>query len=79
MNVTYVPSFSTWDLQGYKYEKGLVWVTKDKKEIPSLLYIIPDSHKELHSFQRKCIAGNIFKYEVSSVVFDNHHFCRSGC
>ncbi len=39
VNVTYVPSFSTWDLQGYKYEKGLVWVTKDKKEIPALLSI----------------------------------------
>jgi hypothetical protein len=39
VNVTYVPSFSTWDLQGYKYEKGLVWVTKDTKEIPALLSI----------------------------------------
>lgn len=38
VNVTYVPSFSTWELQGYKYEKGLVWVTKDTKEIPAQFY-----------------------------------------
>ncbi len=49
MNVTYVPSFSTWNLQGYKYEKGLVWVTKNTKEIPALLSIYTKEEGVLYS------------------------------
>lgn len=39
VNVTYVPSFSTWDLQGYTYERGLVWVTKNAQQIPALMSV----------------------------------------
>lgn len=33
--VTYLPSYSSWESQGYQYEKGLVWVVKGSKRTPA--------------------------------------------
>ncbi|MDE2443892.1 MAG: hypothetical protein O0X49_05865 [Methanocorpusculum sp.] len=34
-NITYTPSYSSWELQGYSYRSGVVWITKGAKETPA--------------------------------------------
>ena len=34
VNVTYTPLLPYWEKQGYTYENGVVWVTKDSRKIP---------------------------------------------
>ena len=34
VNVTYTPLLPYWEKQGYLYENGVVWVTKDSRKIP---------------------------------------------
>ncbi|MDO9522169.1 MAG: hypothetical protein Q7J08_00435 [Methanocorpusculum sp.] len=34
VNLTYTPSFTSWEKQGYAYENGVVWITKDTKKTP---------------------------------------------
>ena len=34
VNVTYTPLLPYWEKQGYLYENGVVWVTKDDRKIP---------------------------------------------
>ena len=34
VNVTYTPLLPYWEKQGYTYENGVVWVTKDGRKIP---------------------------------------------
>ena len=34
VNVSYVPSFTTWEPQGYRWERGVVLVTKDNVTVP---------------------------------------------
>ena len=36
-NVTYMPSYSSWEPQGYRYEKGVVWIEKGTKVTPAAL------------------------------------------
>lgn len=36
VNVTYTPLLPYWEKQGYLYENGVVWVTKDDRKIPVL-------------------------------------------
>ncbi len=36
VNVSYVPSFTTWEPQGYRWERGVVLVTKDDVAVPQL-------------------------------------------
>ena len=36
VNVTYTPLLPYWEKQGYLYENGVVWVTKDSRKIPVL-------------------------------------------
>ena len=36
VNVTYTPLLPYWEKQGYLYENGVVWVTKDGRKIPVL-------------------------------------------
>ncbi len=31
----YTPSYSSWELQGYTYQKGVVWITKGEKKTPA--------------------------------------------
>ena len=35
VNLTYTPSFTSWEKQGYAYENGVVWITKDTKRTPA--------------------------------------------
>jgi len=34
-NITYTPSYSSWELQGYTYRNGVVWITKGAKQTPA--------------------------------------------
>ncbi|MDE2518179.1 MAG: hypothetical protein O0W93_01990 [Methanocorpusculum sp.] len=34
-NITYTPSYSSWEPQGYSYRSGVVWITKGTKETPA--------------------------------------------
>lgn len=47
VNVTYTPIMPYWEDQGYFYEKGLVWVTKNNVKVPyrSDLYSAADGSK----------------------------------
>lgn len=38
--VTYQPSYSSWELQGYRYENGTTWITKGMKKTPALLSLV---------------------------------------
>ena len=42
--VTYTPSFTAWEKQGYVYQNGVVWITKEEKVTPAelKLYTIQD-------------------------------------
>ena len=44
IRAVYLPSFTAWEKQGYRYENGLVWVTKEEKKTPAALtlYTIQD-------------------------------------
>ncbi|MBQ2772038.1 MAG: hypothetical protein IJE95_04920 [Methanocorpusculum sp.] len=33
--VSYLPSFTAWEKQGYLYKNGVVWITKDEKKTPA--------------------------------------------
>ena len=35
--VSYTPSFTAWEKQGYLYKNGVVWIVKDEKKTPSAL------------------------------------------
>ena len=35
--VTYTPSFTAWEKQGYVYQNGAVWITKEEKVTPAEL------------------------------------------
>ena len=42
--VTYTPSFTAWEKQGYVYQNGVVWITKEEKVTPAqlTLYTVSD-------------------------------------
>ena len=37
IEISYLPSFTAWEKQGYLYKKGVVWITKDEKKTPAML------------------------------------------
>ena len=37
VQITYTPSFTAWEKQGYLYKNGVVWITKEEKVTPSEL------------------------------------------
>ena len=37
IEISYLPSFTAWEKQGYLYKNGVVWITKDEKETPAQL------------------------------------------
>ena len=43
-NITYTPSYSSWEMQGYSYQDGVVWITKGAKKTPAdlSLYTVQD-------------------------------------
>lgn len=44
VSISYAPSFSAWEPQGYSYANGTVWIVKENKTTPAspLLYAIAD-------------------------------------
>ena len=44
IEISYLPSFTAWEKQGYLYKNGVVWIVKDEKMTPSALklYTIQD-------------------------------------
>lgn len=42
VTITYVPSFSTWELQGYTWQYGYINVTKGEKETPLHVYTMDE-------------------------------------
>ncbi len=37
IGISYLPSFTAWEKQGYLYKNGVVWITKDEKKTPAML------------------------------------------
>ena len=37
IEISYLPSFTAWEKQGYLYKNGVVWITKDEKITPAQL------------------------------------------
>ena len=37
IGISYLPSFTAWEKQGYLYKNGVVWITKDEKITPAQL------------------------------------------
>lgn len=44
IEVSYTPSFTAWEKQGYLYKNGVVWIVKDEKKTPAqlTLYTVGD-------------------------------------
>ena len=44
IGISYLPSFTAWEKQGYLYQNGVVWITKDEKKTPAqlTLYTVSD-------------------------------------
>lgn len=44
IGISYLPSFTAWEKQGYLYKNGVVWITKDEKITPAqlMLYEVKD-------------------------------------
>ena len=44
IEISYLPSFTAWEKQGYIYKNGVVWITKDEKRTPAqlTLYTVSD-------------------------------------
>lgn len=60
VNITFTPVYSTWEPQGYKYSRGLVWLVKDKKTTPSDTNILSiDDGKKYMTNYTASIKNNI--------------------
>ncbi len=48
VRITYTPSFTAWEKQGYLYKNGVVWIVKDEKKTPAALkwYTVEDGLKQ---------------------------------
>ena len=66
--VTYTPSFTAWEKQGYVYQNGVVWITKDEKKTPAqlTLYTVSDGED-----REKDVLQNW--YPESAVIIPNFH------
>ena len=66
--VTYTPSFTAWEKQGYLYQNGVVWITKDEKKTPAqlTLYTVSDGED-----REKDVLQNW--YPESAVIIPNFH------
>ena len=55
IEVSYLPSFTAWEPQGYLYKNGVVWITKNEKKTPAspTLYTIQNGTNR----ENKTIAG----------------------
>ena len=66
--VTYTPSFTAWEKQGYVYQNGVVWITKEEKKTPAqlTLYTVSDGED-----REKDVLQNW--YPESAVIIPNFH------
>jgi len=44
IEISYLPSFTAWEKQGYVYENGVVWIVKDDKITPAALKLYTIQH-----------------------------------
>lgn len=66
--VTYTPSFTAWEKQGYLYKNGVVWITKDEKKTPAQLTLYTVSDGE---YREKDVLQTW--YPESAVIIPNFH------
>ena len=66
--VTYTPSFTAWEKQGYRYKNGVVWITKDEKKTPAQLTLYTVSDGE---YREKDVLQTW--YPESAVIIPNFH------
>lgn len=66
VNVSYTPSYSSWEPQGYLYRKGVVWITKGDKMTPSSqnLYTVEMGLNE----EKKTVLGWLSKNMDNNVL-----------
>ena len=59
VNLTCTPSFTSWEKQGYAYENGVVWITKDTKRTPTsqTLFTIENGISREESMVRDRLSG----------------------
>ncbi|MBP2145327.1 hypothetical protein J2129_000781 [Methanofollis sp. W23] len=50
VSITYAPSFSTWELQGYTWQYGYVNVTKGERETPLHEYTMAEVRQEMKAY-----------------------------
>lgn len=84
VNISYVPSFTTWEPQGYRWEYGFVEVTKDERAVPqSSRYhtradALNGSDKFLGSFVDVTNSGNGIEITMVNLVPENGSSCITG-
>ena len=44
IEISYLPSFTAWEKQGYLYKNGVVWITKEEKVTPAELKLYTIQH-----------------------------------
>jgi FlaG/FlaF family flagellin (archaellin) len=59
VHLTYNPSFTSWEKQGYAYDNGVVWITKDTKRTPAsqTIFTIEDGVSREESIIRDRLSG----------------------
>lgn len=69
-NLTYTPSLTSWEKQGYVYENGMVWISKGTKRTPSsqTLFTIDDGIIRENSIIKDRLSG---KYITVTKVDEN--------
>ena len=66
IEISYLPSFTAWEKQGYLYKNGVVWIVKDEKITPAqlTLYTVEDGDKREKEVLEKW-------YPESAVIIPN--------
>ena len=68
IEISYLPSFTAWEKQGYLYKNGVVWITKDEKKTPAQLTLYTVSDGE---YREKDVLQTW--YPESAVIIPNFH------
>ena len=68
IEISYTPSFTAWEKQGYLYQNGVVWITKDEKKTPAQLTLYTVSDGE---YREKDVLQTW--YPESAVIIPNFH------
>ena len=66
IEISYLPSFTAWEKQGYLYKNGVVWIVKDEKKTPAqlTLYTFTDGEEREKEVLEKW-------YPESAVIIPN--------